>query len=172
MLVILSDFKNPDLLYCFNPETHEVSKTTDTFDKNAAGFGSEVKTGFFLKKKIFVAVYPDNDALVLWIDGQQFNLRAETLKVKRRWIPFSFTYYFLVKNPSRELLGFWYTHVSFESWPDNGDIIAHICDIIASSCESIEQTFFIMKAKLEGRNFSDPHLQEEMDEFVKKNLGN
>lgn len=170
MTVFIEDFKW-DKTYSFNPATGELATVSDINDTKVAGYGSEIKIGFFKKKKVFVAIFPHGEALLLWIDGQQFNLRDNAITVKKTKIPSAFTSKFSVLENSNCLLSFWYTFITFESWPNDRDILNYIAKVIASSRRSIEKQFFLMNAELQGRNLvNDPSLEGEMKDFIREQL--
>lgn len=169
MTVFIDDFTSKEPM-CFNYNTGELSNVSDSDDVKAAGYGSEMKIRLFKKKKVYVAIYPYDDALILWINGQQFDLRTKTIRVKRRTIPLTCTHCFSIMNGSDILLSFWYTFVTFETWPDDGDIFTYITRV-TSTRKEVERSFFVMNAELQGRTIiNDPNLEKECDNFVHEQL--
>lgn len=171
MNIFVEDFRYYKT-YSLNPVSGKVSIVSDVKDVKVAGYGSEMKIGFFKKRKIYVAIFPYEESLILWVDGRQFNLRDKTVRIKRTRIPLTFTYCFsVINNKSNVLLSFWYTFITFESWPNDRDIFTYITQVVASSRSSIEKMFFLMSAELQGRNLeNDPNLETEMNDFVSKQL--
>lgn len=160
------DFKCLNKTHKFSPATGERTVNIVADTSCIAGWGSERYMGFFQKKKIFVAVYPDNDSLILWIDGFQVDLRSKEITVVRKRLFGTFTYHVIIRKNTQIIKSFWYSFVTFESFPDDRDIFTCIAEMCKSR-KSIEQAFFLNAARLQGRELcTDPKLGAELEEFL------
>lgn len=168
MVVFIRDLQS-EKRYCFDPVTGEKTAISCAYDKRFVGYGAEVEVGFFKKKRVFSAVFPYDDALLLWINGHQFNLRDKDISIKRRSLPFTWTHYFSVKNRAKVVLSFWYSFLDLNydgDWVGERDILAYVSDVIAPSRKAVEKTFFIMNAQLSGRTLGDPYLEKDAEDFL------
>lgn len=131
------------------------------------GFGSWRYVGILgSRRRIFIAIYGTEDALVLRVGSAQFKWPDDTLSARRDTV-FPGVKRFLVYRGRERLLHHVYCHIDRETWPDNGDILSYVERATRSRGE-IVRTIHFWAAHARGQNVLESSFAAELERLARE----
>jgi hypothetical protein len=122
------------------------------------GLGAEVRVGLVRhRRRIFVAIYPRNDHLMLWIDGREFDLCDPAIRIRRPFFKGPFIRRTVVTRGQVEEVSFlaWSLASELSDSPTDMDFVGWIADT-AASYESRRRAIVGFAAACDGVDYRNP----------------
>lgn len=150
--------------YAFDPLTgqyrQELCLTEKDAQQNARGFGTVRRVGLIHGKRIFVALYTENDLLKLYVDGGNYELIEEDVRVQRLNF-FPFVKRFVVSKNDQTELKLKYV---FTDLVEDGFSVRDIFTFVANTTNSQQKKYHFVywwQGIHDGRDIFDKSFQQE-----------
>ena len=163
--MLLSDYRRRQAFLLDTDSGSVEARGPVSVGESVEGFGQWRTLGLFRdRRRVFVAVFLRTDRVVLWLDGDQYDLLDPNIAVQCvDFLPF-FARSLRIEEQGRTVREVKYWFFQREAWPDDGDIFS-LAERIASSDDSGQGFIHVWKARAAGRDLESKEFLAELEEL-------